>query len=87
MELFLIIFYYSFAILNAVVPMISIGFLDTILYFWLAIVTGILWVLTAAILGVALTVIKQTLKDRTNRVTNVFAMLLNFTGFCLFALQ
>jgi len=51
------------------------------------IVVGLLWVFTAFILFVALTVIKNDWKDSTNRGTNVFAMTLNQAAFCLFAVQ
>ena len=50
-------------------------------------IVGLLWCFTALILGIALTIIKDTMKDQTNRVTNVKAMLLNFSAFCFFAVQ
>lgn len=50
-------------------------------------IVGLLWCFTALILGIALTIIKDTMKDQTNRVTNVKAMVLNFSAFCFFAVQ
>lgn len=50
-------------------------------------IVGLLWCFTASILGIALTIIKDTMKDQTNRVTNVKAMVLNFLAFCFFAVQ
>ena len=81
------IFSYSVALLNAVVPIISSALWNTIYSFWIMIVVGLLWVFTAFILFVALTVIKNDWKDSTNRGTNVFAMTLNQAAFCLFAVQ
>jgi len=51
------------------------------------VIDGVLWVFTAAILGVALIVIKATMKEQTNRVANVFGMSLHFTAFFLFSIQ
>jgi len=76
---------YLVAVLNTVVPLIALDI--SIFSFCIMIIVALIWVFTAAILGIALTIIKKDWKDATNRGTNFKAMLLNFTAFCLFAVQ
>jgi len=77
MQFRLKIFSYLIALLNVVVPIISAALWNTIYSFWVMIVVGLLWVFTALILFVALTIIKNDWKDSSNKVANVFAMTLN----------